>query len=178
MVCQKCGKDKVVSEFYYNKTTKRFFVECKECNRARNRKWCEEHRKQRLEHKRHYAKKHSVECTAKVKRWAQEHPEARKRISATWRWKIRLEIIKEYGGKCSCCGETIPEFLTIDHIDGKGAEHRRQMGKGKTFAGAAFYLFLREQGYPKDNYQLLCMNCNFAKGHFRVCPHQIVRGGE
>jgi hypothetical protein len=31
------------------------------------------------------------------------------------------------------------------------------------------------RGYPKDNFQLLCMNCNFAKGHRGECPHQTAK---
>lgn len=29
-----------------------------------------------------------------------------------------------------------------------------------------------KQNFPKDEYQLLCMNCNFAKGLYSGCPHQ------
>ena len=33
-----------------------------------------------------------------------------------------------YGGYvCRCCGETRKPFLTIDHIDGGGAQHRKQI---------------------------------------------------
>lgn len=135
-------------------------------------KTTEEKRAARLESKRRSNKKHSVERTAAAIKWARENPEKRNIIQRNWRWRRRFEVIEAYGGKCACCGESNPEFLTIDHIDGTGAEHRRQMGKGKTFAGAEFYNWLRKQGYPKDNYQLLCMNCNFAKGHFGICPHQ------
>lgn len=127
--------------------------------RAANTKWCKEHPEQRLEHKRWYAKKHSVDLTAKAMQWAREHPEARKRIQVDWRWRRRLAIIEAYGGACAQCGETIPEFLTVDHIDDMGAEHRRHV------SGSVFYTWLKKRGYPKDNYQLLCMNCNFAKGH-------------
>lgn len=81
---------------------------------------------------------------------------------------IKMKVIEGYGGKCSCCGESTLEFLTIDHINNDGAEDRRKNGK-KT--GGKLYRWLIQNGYPKDNYQLLCYNCNCAKGFFGYCPH-------
>lgn len=72
---------------------------------------------------------------------------------------IKLESFQAYGGKCVICGDNHWEFLTIDHINGGGSEHRRNVG-----AGAKFYKMLREQGWPKDEYRLLCSNCNCNKG--------------
>src|SRR5262252_4538483 len=43
------------------------------------------------------------------------------------RWAQRLEMIAAYGGECACCGETEPVFLTLDHVNGDGAAHRRSM---------------------------------------------------
>lgn len=34
-------------------------------------------------------------------------------------------VIDAYGGSCVCCGETAFEFLSIDHLKGNGAAHRR-----------------------------------------------------
>ena len=33
-------------------------------------------------------------------------------------------VLDHYGRACSCCGETEPAFLTIDHVNNDGAEHR------------------------------------------------------
>ena len=35
------------------------------------------------------------------------------------RTKNKERIIEAYGGKCECCGESIFEFLTIDHRNGR-----------------------------------------------------------
>lgn len=40
--------------------------------------------------------------------------------------KRKLTAIAHYGGCCRFCGEILNIFLTIDHIDGKGAEHRKK----------------------------------------------------
>lgn len=83
--------------------------------------------------------------------------------------KLRVELLAAYGGRCACCGEDTPEFLTVDHIRGNGAEHRRElMTPGRK---VLLYPWLRRNGYPKDNFQLLCANCNMAKGRGKICPH-------
>ena len=68
--------------------------------------------------------------------------------------KLKSDMIKAYGGKCVLCGETHSEFLTIDHINGGGTEHKRSLGI------TDIYPWLRRQGWPKNGYRLLCANCN------------------
>ena len=80
----------------------------------------------------------------------------------------KFKIIEHYGPICKCCGISDHEFLVVDHINGKGNEHRRKMGiKG----GRSFYDWLFKNNFPKG-FQILCHNCNFAKDHFKEgCPH-------
>lgn len=80
---------------------------------------------------------------------------------------LKQEIVNVYGGKCECCGETIIEFLTIDHKKGDGAAHRREIG-GK---GRKLYAAIKKEGFPKDRYRLLCLNCNITLGFYGYCPH-------
>jgi len=84
-------------------------------------------------------------------------------------------ILDAYGRKCQCpgCDIDIPEFLTIDHIFDDGAQHRRELsttGNDRSCVGATFYRWLIRNNFPKDRFQLLCMNCNFAKAK-GGCPH-------
>lgn len=74
----------------------------------------------------------------------------------------RLECIKHYGGKCACCGESEPKFLALDHIYGGGTKHRK--GKGN------IVYWIVKNNYP-DLFQILCHNCNSAKGFYGECPH-------
>lgn len=53
-------------------------------------------------------------------------PERRAISNATYARRLKLEVLAGYGGKCICCGETHPAFLTVDHINNDGAEHRTQ----------------------------------------------------
>jgi hypothetical protein len=88
------------------------------------------------------------------------------------RHRLKLEVIAAYGGACACCGESTPEFLAVDHVDDDGAAHRRELGKHRS-AGAATYEWLKRNGFPRDRFQLLCHNCNFAKST-GGCPHGFV----
>lgn len=85
---------------------------------------------------------------------------------------IRMDTIKAYGGACACCGESSWWFLTIDHKMGDGAEDRRAK---KASSGLKFYRLLKKLGHPTDRFQLLCYNCNFAKGQNEECPHDGVK---
>lgn len=81
-----------------------------------------------------------------------------------YRISLRKEVMDAYGGshKCSCpgCSATAIEFLTIEHIGGTGAAHRKEVG-----AGDGIYRDLKKRGFPdKDKYCVLCMNCNIARG--------------
>jgi hypothetical protein len=79
----------------------------------------------------------------------------------------RARILEAYGGKCACCGEVEVTFLTIDHKNGNGREHRAEVG-----GQDAFYKWIEEQNYP-DTLQCLCMNCNWGRyRHGGTCPHQ------
>ena len=87
--------------------------------------------------------------------------------------QIRAEVLAAYGGKCECCGEATPEFLTIDHIYNDGNNHRKEgQYTREGTPGPSLYRTLRKEGFPKGRVQILCWNCNCAKGKYGSCPHQ------
>lgn len=79
----------------------------------------------------------------------------------------QAEVIENYGSKCVCCGETEPRFLTLDHINGGGRKHRKEIGGHRKLKQ-----WLKANNWPRDQYRLLCMNCQFGFMHNGVCPHQ------
>lgn len=79
------------------------------------------------------------------------------------RIKCRTEVFNEYGPKCECCGEDNLWLLTIDHVNGR---------KGHEMGGADEYRRLIREDFPEENIQVLCYNCNCAKGFFGMCPHK------
>ena len=86
---------------------------------------------------------------------------------------LRREFISAYGGACHCCGETLMSFLTLEHMNNDGAEHRRRVG-----SGYGVYYDLRRRGWPKDEgITVACFNCNEGR---RVnsggpCPHEAMK---
>jgi len=88
------------------------------------------------------------------------------------RKKVRMQTLIHYGGDppaCHCpggCTESHLEFLTIDHLEGHGREHRSSMRRN----GTAFYVWLRKNSYP-GGYRVLCYNCNCSLGNYGYCPH-------
>lgn len=106
------------------------------------------------------------------KRAAYEHANKAmfKRLRKSSTDKIKRQAILHYGDRCSCCEEAEMDFLTLDHVNDDGAEHRRETGK----QGSNFYRWLVKNNFP-DDYELrvLCFNCNngrrVAGG---VCPHK------
>lgn len=92
-----------------------------------------------------------------------------KRTREHWR-KLRIEIFDHYGWICKCCGETIKEFLSLDHIDDDGYLDKNPNGDKKS--GKELYLLVKKQGFP-TKYQTLCMNCNWGKKLGNgLCPHK------
>lgn len=85
--------------------------------------------------------------------------------------QMKVDIINAYGGsRCSCCNELkAHEFLQIDHIAGNGWNHRHGELKSKSF-----YDWLKRNKYP-TGFQILCADCNFAKGQKSECPHKAER---
>lgn len=107
--------------------------------------------------------------TAEVcKRCFTKTPEYLAQIRAKWR-DLRMQVLVAYSQNppsCKCCSETINQFLSIDHIDGCGLKLRKVER-----SGTPLYIYLKARNFPKG-YQVLCHNCNGAKGFYGLCPHQ------
>ncbi len=112
-----------------------------------------------------------------AKNYEKLHPDKHKESDK----RLRLEVLTHYGGnppKCVCCGFSDIRALCLDHINGCGNIDRREVlgvrsdrRLGKERAGASFYRWLRQQKFP-EGFQVLCSNCNMAKGKSKVrfCP--------
>ncbi len=122
-----------------------------------------------LHERRAYANRYYSQNKAKIRAQARRSYCAKtksQRVRAG-RLRIKLEGIEAYGGKCSCpgCNESRIERLSIDHMAGWSDPGRR--------SGHAEWSRLKELGWPKDAYQLLCVSCNASKGTGARCmlPH-------
>ena len=96
-----------------------------------------------------------------------EKKEVKRRQIQAYHRRLRIAALAAYGNACQCCGETTYEFLAIDHTDGGGNEHRREIGSGSRL----LYRWLAKHEYP-DGFRVLCHNCNSARGYYGFCPHE------
>lgn len=135
-------------------------VECREAGRTKWNKAKQEaarYRQDRIKH----LDQHKRWKEANALRYRSQQKDYRR----AERERIFRDVLEHYGGECGCCGERERFFLTLDHIDGNGGEHRRQIGKTDMWKWAY------SNGYPPI-FQVLCFNCNV--GRYRnggVCPH-------
>ena len=97
----------------------------------------------------------------------QKSADRRKAYQRAFNDRAKASAIDAYGGVCDCCGEDDIRFLTIDHINNDGAEHRRQIGNG----GVTLYNWLKKNDWP-EGFRVLCANCNLGR-HWNggTCPH-------
>jgi hypothetical protein len=153
-------------------------VKCKEVAAKEGRQRCSscllEDSKKHADRRRNSPELRAAEYRGQ-RRWAKAHPGVVAKHRHSYNQKIKDEVFEKYGKVCSCCGETEPVFLTIDHVFGGGARDR------KSASDKNLYSRLKKQGFP-PGYQTLCWNCNCAKGlrgtTRGICPHEMRRRTE
>jgi hypothetical protein len=97
-----------------------------------------------------------------------KHRDARIEYHKNRRLNDRNAVLTAYGGaKCACCGETENAFLCIDHINGGGKQHAKEIGG----AGSVMYRWLVKNNFP-PGFRVLCFNCNNAISLHGRCPHE------
>jgi hypothetical protein len=102
-----------------------------------------------------------------------QHREGRLAHTKKYHTRVKLEVFQYYSGGtpvCKCCGESNMAFLSIDHINGRGTQHRKEI---RIQSGIRFYFWLRRNNFPLG-YQVLCHNCNQGKWAYGECPHKIL----
>jgi len=88
--------------------------------------------------------------------------------------KQRLIVLTHYSNsingvpQCACCGEFTYDLLTIDHTLDK--EHYNH---DKRCLGSDLVNWIIKNDFP-PNFQILCMNCNWGKYKFGICPHKKI----
>jgi hypothetical protein len=111
--------------------------------------------------------------------WQRNHPEYVKKLhreyrrtnleyvreeSKKWAQKCRLLVLDHYSNgtmTCAICGEDNINFLTIDHINGGGRRHLREIRAGSIAQWLSTQY--RKTGEWPQGFQVLCANCNSIK---------------
>ena len=125
---------------------------------------------ERRAYRKAYYKAHKAEHAAYSLVWYAKNRERRRAYARAVGRQRKLEVLEAYGGAvCLCCGDTHVEFLSIDHINGDGADHRRRVAGDRRFP---LYQWLKKNSFP-PGFRVLCMNCNVGKyRNGGVCPHK------
>jgi len=149
--CNKCKTEKTIDNFYYRKDRNIYDQPCKSCRRDYYKDYRDSNREKLQDYQR---------------QWVDDNRDKHNEYNRKRNARLKKLVMGHYGNKCVCCGETEPLFLTIDHINNDGNEHR------KTIHGDKIYSHIIKENYP-DTFQILCFNCNIGK-HLNggVCPHR------
>ena len=97
---------------------------------------------------------------------------------------MRLKVLQYYSKHlsnsdipcCRCCGEKSHiEFLALDHIAGRkemdSESELVKLGYSSSLMRHILQRWIIKNNFPKG-FQVLCHNCNNAKGFYGKCPHQ------
>lgn len=180
--CPKCGEEKSEEHWYKYKDGK-LASYCNPCRKANARAYQKATLADARERQNRYRERHPERARGAVRAYQARNPDVKNKHYKLWKGRgnlrsyygrARLEAYEAYGGAhCACCGEKELMFLTIDHVNNDGAEHRRSLGWKR--GGRSMGAWLRANGFP-PGFQVLCINCNFGKHrNGGVCPHQTRR---
>ncbi len=98
--------------------------------------------------------------------WRRKNPEKCAASAKKYQQRLKQDLFEAYGAVCACCGEDEITFLTVEHSNGDGKEHRARVGNN-------VYHDLKRRGFPQgEGIEVLCMNCNFARRFDNTCPHK------
>lgn len=168
--CWKCTEIKSTEEFHKNRAQSDGLEQmCKLCKANDSKTRRQKRQDLGLCHCGRIRKEGYLTCERHVhtsRDWNQINPAKHAAAGKEWRQSVRDKVFGYYGKNCICCGESEPHFLSIDHIEGGGNRHRKEIG-----GGAPFYSWLIKHNFP-EGFQTLCQNCN--SGRFRnggICPH-------
>ena len=172
--CTKCGLEKEISDFSVDRKTKdSLSFWCKQCAKVKQQKYYYGNKEKVIAYQKEYGLKNRDKLSSYMKEYRNKNLDRLKEYDRQRIADLKKDVLGHYGGKCACCGEENIAFLSLDHIKGDGAEERRRISGSRTLGGWTIYRLIKEWGYPEGRYQVLCMNCNFAKGHNNnVCPHK------
>lgn len=152
-ICSNCKK--LLDKSFFNKHSKMLSglsSRCRNCINYFSKGW--------------YAK-NKERAKYMAKKYRLSHMGQQRKTQRNVRLRNRKLVLEHYGNKCACCGENKYEFLAIDHINGGGRKEQTLYG-----GSGGVYRSIIRNNFP-NIYQILCHNCNMAKGFYGKCPHNF-----
>ena len=87
-----------------------------------------------------------------------ERPEHMAAIDRRAKARQKEKLFEMYGHACARCGFEDKRALTLDHKLNNGSQERKELGERGVYRRA-------KAMHRPDEYQILCMNCQFIKRH-------------
>jgi hypothetical protein len=146
--------------------SKRYYVRNPERVRAKEKRYREENKEKVLENAR---KAHALRFAAdpgkyrrKAERYRKAHVEELRVKRNRYHAERRKAVLNHYGNRCSWpgCNVTDPDMLQIDHVNGGGLRHRKELGCGPGGSGTTVCAFLIKNNFP-PGFRILCANHNW-----------------
>lgn len=116
--------------------------------------------------------KSPIEILEAMKKYKEKNKEAINKYQKIRMNRVRLQCLIYYSNgipKCSRCGFSDIRALQIDHINGGGNKHVKELNGMLVF-------WLQKNNFP-EGFQILCANCNWIKRYenneVRQCPNKI-----
>jgi DNA-directed RNA polymerase subunit RPC12/RpoP len=128
--------------------------DCKYCGREFSKNYNINH-KDRIEV---YRKKNHDKILNAHRKYNLENAEKFKEYRRKKTIEKKVNVLSHYSNndmKCKYCGFTDLRALSLDHINGGGNKHRKEIGEN-------IYRWIIKNNYP-EGFQVLCMNCQFIK---------------
>ena len=163
IICSKCGEsfsecDKVGRSLWCKLCWKKCRKEYNFTNRDKRSKYRKLNKDKILIQNQIYRDMNHEQITTASKKYRQENKCRINIKSRKYNKQIKMCILSHYSGGvpyCNHCGEKDIRCLSIDHIEGCGSSHRRELKIN-------FYNWLKQNGMP-DGYMVLCFNCQWVK---------------
>ena len=187
--CCKCGASKPLMDYWFDAKKNRHNPRCRTCQAADRASWKARNSDRVKQTNRAWQLANPERVKATQDRWKAKNPGIAAQRMREWRLanlerhrgtcrrndqRMKDACYEAYGGyRCACCGESHPQFLTIDHINNDGAAHRKDVNNGlRRGGGKKIYTWLISNNFPAG-FQILCMNCNWGKArNGGICPHR------
>lgn len=148
---------------------KKYHAEWRARNRERwneySQRWYAKNPRKRAISREAWEKQNIEKRKAYMQKWRDDNKERSAENQRVLLLKYKTQVVEAYGGCCSCCGQKEIGFLTVEHANKNGIEHRKVIGN--------FYKWIVQNNFPKDEgLSILCMNCNWIERNGRICPHR------
>lgn len=97
--------------------------------------------------------------TEKQREYLKQYRKKNPNYHSDWGAAKRKELVDFLGGHCKHCSNSDIRVLQVDHVHGGGIQESKRYSHNRR----QFNNDILNGVLPKENYQILCANCNWIK---------------